>query len=731
MSIFVPTRVGSSRRIYLWALFGVLVSLMPLTGSVAHGASPDRPHAVDHVVVKLSPESRPDQVLGKGAERVMDRWHTHPVPHGKSPEEVIDALLKRPGVETAELDYRVQVEPISDPSPIQAQSSSVNDPFHSYQWHFPKVRASQAWSTSTGQGVVVAVVDSGISKGGEDLDCHTFVTPYNAITQTAGASAANDDNGHGTHVAGTVAQCTDNGIGVAGIAFDAALMPVKVLGADGGGDFSSIARGIDWARTNGADVINLSLGCDGCTSMMIDDAIETAAAQGIVIVAASGNSNKSTVSYPANHPDVIAVGATDYDNARAPYSNRGSALDLVAPGGNTSRDANGDGYGDGVLQETFGSSGWRYYFFQGTSMATPHVAGAAALLVSKTGCGESGKVQDTLESTALDLGSGGFDTTYGHGLIQIDAALAELLSDNVAPTWPASAKLTASEVTGTTVKLTWSPAGDDNCVSGYRIYRDGTHVKKVNGSQTATTISGLEPASGYTFEVRAVDAAGNLSNPLTAKMSTFDDVAPRWGEDAAVSVLSYGETWLHLGWDPAIDTGGIKGYQLRVDGETVATLSEREFTVSGLHPGAEYQVEVTAEDMAGYWSDPMHGVFHTADSFVDISDHTFYSDILWMSGSGVTRGCNPPVNDLFCPDDPVTRAQMAAFLVRALGLTENGHGGFGDVPSGSTFAEDIGRLATAGVTFGCNPPVNDLFCPEDPVTRGQLAAFLRRALGGR
>ena len=729
MSNFVPTHVGLSRRIYLWTVFGILVSLMPLTGSVAYGATPDRPHAVDHVVVKLSPGSRPDQVLGKGAEKVMDRWHTHPVPQGKSPEEVIDALLKRPGVEIAELDYRVQVEPISDQSPIQAQSSSVNDPFHSYQWHFPKVRASQAWSTSTGQGVVVAVVDSGISKGGDDLDCHTFVAPYNAITQTAGASAANDDNGHGTHVAGTVAQCTDNGIGVAGIAFDAALMPVKVLGADGGGDFSWIARGIDWARINGADVINLSLGCDACSSTMIDEAIEAAAAQGIVIVAASGNSNKSTVSYPANHPDVIAVGATDYDNARAPYSNRGSALDLVAPGGNTSKDANGDGYVDGVLQETFGSSGWGYYFFQGTSMATPHVTGAAALLLSKTGCGEPGKVQDTLESTALDVGSGGFDTTYGHGLIQIDAALAELLSDNVAPTWPGSAKLTASEVTGTTVKLTWSPAGDDNCVSGYRIYRDGNRVKNVSGAKTMTTISGLEPATGFMFEVRAVDAAGNLSKPLTAKTSTFDDVPPRWGENAAVSVLSYGETWLHLGWDVAIDPGGVKVYHLRVDGETVATLTDREFTVSGLQPGAEYQVEVTAQDMTGYQSAPLHAVFHTADSFEDTSGHTFYSDILWMSGSGVTRGCNPPVNDLFCPDDPVTRGQMAAFLVRALGLTENGHSGFGDVPSGSTFAEDIGRLATAGVTFGCNPPVNDLFCPEDPVTRGQLAAFLRRALG--
>lgn len=139
--------------------------------------------------------------------------------------------------------------------------------------------------------------------------------------------------------------------------------------------------------------------------------------------------------------------------------------------------------------------------------------------------------------------------------------------------------------------------------------------------------------------------------------------------------------------------------------------------------------EVLARDKAGHWSQPLSATVRTARAFSDTPGHTFYDDILWMSGMDITRGCNPPVNDLFCPDDPVTRGQMAAFVVRALGLTANTHAGFDDVPSSHTFHDDIGKLATADITRGCNPPENDRFCPNEPITLGQLAAFFHRALG--
>jgi hypothetical protein len=115
--------------------------------------------------------------------------------------------------------------------------------------------------------------------------------------------------------------------------------------------------------------------------------------------------------------------------------------------------------------------------------------------------------------------------------------------------------------------------------------------------------------------------------------------------------------------------------------------------------------------------------------FIDDDNSIFEADIEWMAGQGITKGCNPPVNNKFCPDDFVTRGQMAAFLVRALGYTDNGGGDLFVDDDGNTFENDIDKLGTAGVTKGCNPPVNDKFCPNDFVTRGQMAAFLHRALG--
>ncbi len=133
------------------------------------------------------------------------------------------------------------------------------------------------------------------------------------------------------------------------------------------------------------------------------------------------------------------------------------------------------------------------------------------------------------------------------------------------------------------------------------------------------------------------------------------------------------------------------------------------------------------DNQSGGGTDPGDGQSAGEEPFVDISDSVFEADILWIAGAGITRGCNPPTNDRFCPDQPVTRGQMAAFLSRALDLTHTGSWGFRDT-SGSIFEQDIDRLAAARITLGCNPPTNDLFCPDQPVTRGQMAAFLSRAL---
>ena len=307
--------------------------------------------------------------------------------------------------------------------PDYVRTISVDDPYRSFQWNLDNIDAEGAWALSDGTGAVVAVIDTGVTSGPND-GLNAMTSGYDFVN---GDTDASDDNGHGTHVAGTVAQATNNGIGVAGLAYGATIMPIKVLNSAGSGYVSDTVDGINWATTNGADVINLSLGSSSYSSAEAA-AVANAYASGVFVAAASGNARRRSVDYPAAYNGAVAVGATRYDDTRARYSNRGSDLDLMAPGGDTSRDDNGDGYADGILQETFDPD-WGYYFFQGTSMASPHVAAAAALLMAEGATNV--EAEDLLIATATDLGSTGWDSTYGWGLIQPAAALAGLSTEPV------------------------------------------------------------------------------------------------------------------------------------------------------------------------------------------------------------------------------------------------------------------------------------------------------------
>ena len=329
------------------------------------------------------------------------------VPTGEDVLDVLTDLRRRPGLSFVEADV--------------VRSIAAEDPYLYYQWHLDNIGAPAVWSAGeTGAGIIVAVVDTGVAAGGPD-GFSNLMSGYDFVD---GDSDADDENGHGTHVSGTIAQATDNGIGVAGVAPDAAILPVRVLDADGTGYTSDVVAGILYAVSEGADVINLSL---GSTSASTAESIAVAAAAdaGVLVVAASGNNGSDTaVNYPAAYDSAVAVAAVDYVGTRTGYSNGGIEVDLAAPGGDSSADLNGDGYGDGVLQETRGSGGWGYYFYQGTSMAAPHVAGAAALLM---GAGASAEeAQMLLETTAIDRGEEGPDTEYGYGVIDIKAALAAM-----------------------------------------------------------------------------------------------------------------------------------------------------------------------------------------------------------------------------------------------------------------------------------------------------------------
>lgn len=367
-------------------------------------------------VVSLTTDADPAHALaGARFEPVHPRLGFPSFPHahlGLDRQYVISSGAQL-AAEIATLDEVEWVEPV-----VEVRATALpNDPFYAMQWHMNQLGLDAAWESADGTDVIVAVVDTGVSEGTDGFE--TLLPGYDFVDDDAQAA---DANGHGTHVAGTVAQATDNGLGVAGVAPGAAILPVRVLDASGVGSSVDVANGIIWAVDNGAAVINMSLGA-ASPSMVIEEACSYAHEAGVVVVASSGNEGYTNfVGYPAAFDTTIAVGATDLAFEVAYYSNQGSALDLVAPGGDLGADHNGDGYPDGVLQETLIAGHFGYYFMSGTSMATPHVAGAAALLVS-SGVTDPDAIRDALTSTADDLGAAGRDDVYGHGLVNPVAAL--------------------------------------------------------------------------------------------------------------------------------------------------------------------------------------------------------------------------------------------------------------------------------------------------------------------
>ncbi|TAE60822.1 MAG: peptidase S8 [Nostocales cyanobacterium] len=283
-----------------------------------------------------------------------------------------------------------------------------NDQYYSKQWNLHKIGIEGAWKETKGSGITVAVIDTGITKV-RDLQETKFVKGYDFVNDKENAD---DDNGHGTHVAGTVAQATNNKYGVAGVAYEANLMPLKVLSTDGGGTVADIAEAIKFAANNGADVINMSLGGGG-ESQLMKEAIQYAYNKGVVIVAAAGNENTDGASYPARYPHVIGVSAFGADGEKAPYSNFGAGVDISAPGGSDSGT---------ILQETIDEQGQGVFLgLQGTSMAAPHVAGVAAL-IKASGINEPGEILTVLQQSARVIQDDGLNY-YGAGQLNAEAAV--------------------------------------------------------------------------------------------------------------------------------------------------------------------------------------------------------------------------------------------------------------------------------------------------------------------
>jgi serine protease len=317
-----------------------------------------------------------------------------------------------------------------------AYSAAPNDPGWSQQWHLRTIHADKAWTKSKGSGVVVAVVDTGVDLSHPDLQGRLV----GGIDLVNPGTSPDDEQGHGTFMAGLIAASTGNVDGVASVAPLAKIMPVRVLKADGTGNPSVVAKGIDWAVAHGAKVINLSLaqepigggGGVGVGNLFadqsMDDAMKHAAASGAVVVAAAGNNFNTgggpATSYDATTNGIIVVGASTKTERRSAYSNYGSGLDVLAPGGGSSSNfAAGSCQSNSPVVSTWwnpdtGSAA--YGSGCGTSMAVAHVAGIAALLRAR-GYSNASAVR-RIEDTAIDLYGAGRDDQSGFG--RVDAAAA-------------------------------------------------------------------------------------------------------------------------------------------------------------------------------------------------------------------------------------------------------------------------------------------------------------------
>jgi serine protease len=421
MARVTPRRSDSLRLSTVVAVVLALVTAItaPMV-VIAAEAPPEVPaeetapaHAEDHIVVKMEAPPQAMRAMAAGGVEVAGDWLAVPVPEGKDAAAYAEEMAARPGVEAAEVDPILHTQaspPFISPDPFYNDTGAT-----AFQWHLHAANVGAAWLSTVGAGVTVAVLDTGVTQGSDGF-CHPFVSEYNAQADVAGPGSALDNDGHGSHVAGSVAQCSDNGIGGAGMAPEASIMPVKVFPSEGGADAFDVARGIDWAVSNGARVINMSVGCPGCDSQTMNEAIGRAAAAGVVMVASSGNS-PIDVYYPANHPAVLGVGASTRSGEIASYSARGPALDLVAPGGAPSGDP-----GTFIWQDT--SAG--YTNLAGTSMASAHVSGAAALLVSRYPGSSAGRVKSALMCGASDMMATGRDNSSGAGLLNAWGALEQL-----------------------------------------------------------------------------------------------------------------------------------------------------------------------------------------------------------------------------------------------------------------------------------------------------------------
>ena len=466
--------------------------------------------------------------------------HTIDVPPGAE-ERVAEALARNPHVKFAEVDR------------VISPAAIYNDPNYANEWHLAKIGAPTAWDSSTGSGVIIAILDTGVDGSHPDLAAQ-MVPGWNFYDNNSNTA---DVNGHGTAVAGAAAATSNNGIGVASVAGGAKIMPVRVADANAYTYWSTVAQGINWAADRGARVVNLSYVGSSSSSTIISAAQYLRSKGGVFIVAAG---NTSAVDNTAPTPYVTVVSATDESDAKTSFSTWGSFVDIAAPGIN-------------ILSTKAGGQYWNCW---GTSLAAPVVAGAAALVIAKRPDFTADQIDAILASTATDLGAAGKDIYFGSGRVNAAAAVQAASAAATADTTPPNS--TIASPTGGTVAGTVSVsvnASDNVGVSRVELRANGSTVLTDNAAPFQFAWDSTRSANGsVALTAVAFDAAGNsaTSAPVSVNVSngSATDTTP---PSVAISSPAGGATVTGTVTVAvnASDNVGVTRVDLRVNGITVAS----------------------------------------------------------------------------------------------------------------------------------------------------------------